>query len=94
MKEKETARYEFGVIKEYGDQEVIVLVNGMEYHVLLSEEEAETVETLLLEENFEYVAFDTEAEKVVFEDVFNMTELDEEALADIHEGVNDDGVAE
>lgn len=88
------SKYEMGVLMEYGDKEAIVSVNQKEHRVILSDDEAKLLETLLMEEDIDYVAFDTENKQIVFDDVFDMTELDDETLSDIKEGVNDDGIAE
>ncbi|MEK4306878.1 hypothetical protein [Oceanobacillus sp. FSL K6-0251] len=87
-------KYEFGVLKEYGENEAIVDVYGKEYHILLSDEEDKILQSMLLNENISYVGFDTENEKIVFDDVFNMKELDNEVVSDIDYGVSDDGKAE
>lgn len=94
MISNQSPNYELGIIKEYGDNELIVNVNNKDYHVLLSDEQAQLIETLLLEEDIEFVAFDIENESISFENVFEMMEIDNESLADIEEGVDDNGVAE
>lgn len=91
---KNLFKYEFGVIKEYGENEAIIDVYGKEYHVLLSDEEDKILQSMLLNENISYVGFDTKEEKIVFDDVFKMNELNSDIVSDIDYGVSDDGEAE
>lgn len=90
MNKNESAKYELGVVKEYGENEAIIVVNDQEYHVLLNDEDSFILEDLLLNEDIDYVAFDTEQEKIIFDDVLDMNN---EALID-DEGVTTDGEAE
>ncbi|WP_332698453.1 hypothetical protein [Halalkalibacter lacteus] len=87
-------KYEVGIIKELGENEAIILAAGKEYHILLTDEQTQTIQTLLLEEDIEYFLFDTEEEILIFDDKLNMNELNNEELNNINEGVNDDGTAE
>lgn len=89
----EAARYEYGIIKEFGENEAIVTVAGKDYHILLTNEQTRTVQFLLLEEDVEYILFDTKEEVIVFDDVLNMTEKDNPALADLEsDDIDDDGI--
>jgi hypothetical protein len=89
-----SVKYEVGIIKEFGENEAIILAAGKEYHILLTDEQTDTIQTLLLEEDIEYVLFDTEKELIILNDQLNMSELNNVELNNIHEGVNDDGTAE
>jgi hypothetical protein len=88
------AKYELGVMKEFGENEAMILAAGKEYHILLTDEQTQTIQTLLLEEDIEYFLFDTEEEILIFDDKLNMSELNNEELNNINDGVNDDGTAE
>ncbi|SDJ00419.1 hypothetical protein [Alteribacillus bidgolensis] len=87
-----SVKYEHVFIKEIGENDLIVSTSKKDYHILLSEEEMSDLQTLLIEEEVEYVLFDTEKEVVVFDDRLNMTEMENEELENIHEGVNDEGM--
>jgi hypothetical protein len=89
-----SVKYEVGIIKEFGEKEAIILAAGKEYHILLTDEQTDTIQTLLLEEDIEYVLFDTEKEMIILNDQLNMSELNNVELNNIHEGGNDDGTAE
>lgn len=90
------AKYELGVITEFGDGEAVIHAAGKEYLVQLDQEEENHLESLLLdeEEGLEYVAFDIQNKNIVFEDVFHMGAEDTEELTDIDVGVQENGIAE
>ncbi|MYL43958.1 hypothetical protein [Virgibacillus salexigens] len=90
----QNAKYEVGLVKEYGDNEVVIVLNEKEYHILLNDDENEILQNMLLHEGIDYIAFDTEKEKIIFDNVLGMREINNEELKDIHEGVTEEGKAE
>ncbi|WP_054637626.1 hypothetical protein [Thalassobacillus sp. C254] len=88
----EAVQYEHAFIKEFGENEAIVTAAGKDYHILLTDEQTETLQGLLLEEELEYVLFDTKEEVIVLDDVLQMTEKDNPALADLDDGLDEDGI--
>lgn len=70
----EVLHYEHGIVKEFGDREVIVSTPGLDYHLDLSEEESEVIQMMLLEQETVYVLIDTKAKKLLFENVLESAE--------------------
>lgn len=88
----EILHYETGIVKEFGDREVIVSTPVLDYHFNLSGEENEVIQMMLLEQETVYVIVDTKAKKLVFENVFNSTEHENPELLDLEsDAVDKDG---
>lgn len=87
-------KYEFGIIKEYGENEALIDVGGKEYLIYISDKDTPLIEEILLSEDIEYILFDTENENIIFENALNMSEENNEELIAIDEGVTEEGKAE
>lgn len=87
-------KYELGFIKEFGEGEAIINAAGEDYHILLLNEDAALLEDMFLNEDVEYITFDTVNEKIVFDNILKMDAENSKELEDIDYGVHEDGTAE
>lgn len=88
----EVLQYEHGIVKEFGEGEVIVSTPALDYHLDLSEEESDVLQMLLMEQETVYVLVDTKAQKIIFENVLESTEHENPELLDLEsDAVDQDG---
>lgn len=86
---------ELGVVKEYEDGLITIILGTSEIKIDLTSKESELVELLLMNEDIDYVAFNTKSKKIDFTSVIDMSEFNlEELQGDLNEGVDENGNAE